>query len=65
MRIHTGAFSILTLESQFSDKVGPFVTVIIGVIFMVCVLVFRRGMVGEVAALYRRVLGRREFATRS
>ena len=60
-----GAFSIVTLENQLSDKVGPFVTVIIGVIFMVCVLVFRRGIVGEVAALYRRVVGRRELATRS
>jgi branched-chain amino acid transport system permease protein len=48
----------VTLEHQLSDKVGPFVTVIIGAIFMVCVLVFRRGMVGEVAALYRRVVGR-------
>jgi branched-chain amino acid transport system permease protein len=54
-----GAFSIVTLENQLSDKVGPFVTVIIGVIFMVCVLVFRRGIVGEVAALYRRVMGTR------
>ena len=54
-----GAFSIVTLENQLSDKVGPFVTVIIGVIFMVCVLVFRRGIVGEVAALYRRVVGSR------
>ena len=55
-----GAFSIVTLEHQLSDKVGPFVTVIIGAIFMVCVLVFRRGMVGEFAALYRRVVGWRE-----
>ncbi len=55
-----GAFSIVTLENQLSDKVGPFVTVIIGAIFMVCVLVFRRGMVGEVAALYGRIVGRRE-----
>lgn len=54
-----GAFSIVTLENQLSDRVGPFVTVIIGAIFMVCVLVFRRGMVGEFAALYRRVVGKR------
>ena len=53
-----GAFSIVTLENQLSDRVGPFVTVIIGAIFMVCVLVFRRGMVGEFAALYRRMVGR-------
>jgi branched-chain amino acid transport system permease protein len=55
-----GAFSIVTLENQLSDKVGPFVTVIIGAIFVVCVLSFRRGMVGEAAALYRRVVGRRD-----
>jgi branched-chain amino acid transport system permease protein len=55
-----GAFSIVTLEDQLSDKVGSFVTVIIGAIFIVCVLVFRRGLVGEIAALYRRVVGRRE-----
>lgn len=54
-----GAFSIVTLENQLSDKVGPFVTVIIGAIFVICVLSFRRGMVGEVAALYRRVVGSR------
>src|SRR5215469_647966 len=55
-----GAFSIVALEHQLSDKVGPFVTVIIGAIFMVCVLVFRRGMVGEFAALFRRLVGSRE-----
>ena len=55
-----GAFSITALEDQLSDKVGSFVTVIIGVIFVVCVLVFRRGIVGEVAALYHRVVGHRE-----
>ncbi|HYX54196.1 MAG TPA: branched-chain amino acid ABC transporter permease [Candidatus Limnocylindrales bacterium] len=55
-----GAFSIVTLENELSDKVGPFVTVIIGVIFVCSVLIFRRGIVGEVAALYRRVVGARE-----
>lgn len=54
-----GAFSITALENQLSDKVGSFVTVIIGAIFVVCVLAFRRGIVGETAALYRRVVGRR------
>jgi branched-chain amino acid transport system permease protein len=29
------------------------VTVITGVIFVVCVLAFRRGIVGELAALFR------------
>lgn len=56
-----GAFSIVTLEDQLSDKAGSFVTVIIGVIFIVCVLVFRRGIVGEIASLYQRIVGRREL----
>jgi branched-chain amino acid transport system permease protein len=50
-----GAFSITTLEDKLSDKVGSFVTVIIGAIFIICVLLFRRGIVGEVTALYRRL----------
>lgn len=55
-----GAFSIVALENELPDAVAPFVTVIIGAIFVLCVLIFRRGMVGEVAALYRRVVGNRE-----
>jgi branched-chain amino acid transport system permease protein len=55
-----GAFSITGLENELSDKVGSFVTVIIGAIFVLCVLAFRRGLVGETAALYRRVVGQRE-----
>ncbi len=54
-----GAFSIVTLESKLSDKVGSLVTVIIGAIFVVCVLLFRRGIVGEIQGLYRRVVGTR------
>jgi branched-chain amino acid transport system permease protein len=55
-----GAFAITGLENELSDKVGSFVTVIIGAIFIVCVLAFRRGLVGETAAFYRRVVGQRE-----
>ncbi|HYN16018.1 MAG TPA: branched-chain amino acid ABC transporter permease [Terriglobales bacterium] len=54
-----GAFSIVTLESKLSDKVGSLVTVIIGAIFIICVLLFRRGIVGEIQGLYRRVVGTR------
>ena len=54
-----GAFSVVTLESELADKVGSLVTVITGAIFIICVLVFRRGIVGEVLALYRRVVGER------
>ena len=46
-----GALVIVTLENELADKVGPWVTVIMGVIFVVCVLAFRRGLVGELLAL--------------
>ncbi|MBL8349167.1 MAG: branched-chain amino acid ABC transporter permease [Burkholderiaceae bacterium] len=46
-----GALTIVTLENELADKVGPWVTVIMGGIFVVCVLAFRRGLVGELLAL--------------
>jgi branched-chain amino acid transport system permease protein len=46
-----GALTIVGLENLLADKVGPWVTVIMGGIFVVCVLVFRRGIVGELRAL--------------
>ncbi|MDO8249211.1 MAG: branched-chain amino acid ABC transporter permease [Rhodoferax sp.] len=52
-----GATTIVTLQTQLADKVGSWVTVIIGVIFVVCVLAFRRGIVGELTALRQRVTG--------
>ena len=45
-----GAFVIVALENELADKVGPWVTVIMGAIFVICVLVFRRGLVGELLA---------------
>ena len=54
-----GATTIVTLQTQLADKVGSWVTVIIGVIFVVCVLAFRRGIVGELTALRQRVTGSR------
>lgn len=50
-----GSALIVTLESELSDKVGPWVSVIMGGIFVVCVLTFRRGIVGELKALIKRV----------
>ena len=41
----------MALENELADKVGPWVTVIMGMIFVVCVLAFRRGLVGELLAL--------------
>ena len=56
-----GAFSIVTLQNRLADKVGSFVTVIMGAMFILCVLLFRRGVVGELGALYHRVIGDRQF----
>ena len=49
-----GALVIVALENELADKVGPWVTVIMGAIFVVCVLAFRRGLVGELLALRGR-----------
>jgi branched-chain amino acid transport system permease protein len=44
-----GAFVIVALENYLAG-LGEWVTVITGAIFVVCVLAFRRGIVGEIAA---------------
>ena len=44
-----GAFAIIGLESYLAGF-GQWVTVITGAIFVVCVLAFRRGIVGELSA---------------
>ena len=54
-----GAATIITLQNELADKVGSLVTVIMGAIFVVCVLAFRRGIVGELGALYKRMTGTR------
>ncbi|MDE2419199.1 MAG: branched-chain amino acid ABC transporter permease [Burkholderiales bacterium] len=42
-----GAFTIIGLQNFLADQVGSWINVIIGVIFVVCVVAFRRGFVGE------------------
>ena len=49
-----GAFTIIGLQDYLADRVGSWVTVIIGVIFVVCVVAFRRGFVGELLAWQQR-----------
>jgi branched-chain amino acid transport system permease protein len=41
---------IVVLQNELAGRVGSWVTVIMGVIFVTCVLAFRRGIVGEIAA---------------
>lgn len=45
-----GSGIVIALQNLLADKVGSWVTVIIGVIFVVCVLAFRKGVVGEIQA---------------
>jgi branched-chain amino acid transport system permease protein len=49
-----GAFTIIGLQDYLADRVGSWVTVIIGAIFVVCVVAFRRGFVGELLAWRQR-----------
>jgi branched-chain amino acid transport system permease protein len=49
-----GAFVIIGLQNFLADRVGSWVTVIIGIIFVVCVLAFRKGIVGELLAWRQR-----------
>lgn len=43
-----GAGVVLTLQQYLSERVGAWVSVIIGAIFVICVMIFRRGIVGEI-----------------
>jgi branched-chain amino acid transport system permease protein len=45
-----GAFLIVAMQQYLGQYLGEWVTVIQGTIFVVCVLLFRRGIVGEIAA---------------
>jgi branched-chain amino acid transport system permease protein len=49
-----GAFTIIGLQNYLADRVGSWVTVIIGFIFVLCVVGFRRGYVGELLAWQQR-----------
>jgi branched-chain amino acid transport system permease protein len=48
-----GAFVIISLENYLAPF-GQWVTIVTGAIFVVCVLAFRRGIVGELAAWMAR-----------
>jgi branched-chain amino acid transport system permease protein len=45
-----GSTVVIALQNILADKVGAWVTVIIGAIFVFCVLAFRKGIVGEIQA---------------
>ena len=50
-----GAFIMIGLENYLAT-LGAWVTIVQGAIFVVCVLVFRRGVVGELGRLIRKPL---------
>lgn len=50
-----GAFVIVSMQNYLA-QLGAWVTVVQGVIFVVCVMAFRRGIVGEIARRLRRPL---------
>src|SRR6266566_3188981 len=50
-----GAFVIIAMQ-QYLAGFGQWVTVIQGSVFVICVLIFRRGVVGEFAHFFRRSL---------
>lgn len=69
-----GAFTVIGLENKLGDfgdwlaaitsvewfkSIGESVTIVTGVIFVICVLAFRRGMVGELVAWIERGRGAR------
>jgi len=48
-----GAAVIVAMENYLASF-GAWVTIIQGLIFVLCVLLFRRGIVGEIQALFGR-----------
>jgi len=50
-----GAFIVISLENYLA-QLGAWVTVVQGVIFVICVLTFRRGVIGELARLIKKPL---------
>jgi branched-chain amino acid transport system permease protein len=49
-----GAFTVVGLQNYLSDRAGSWTIVIIGAIFVLCVVAFRKGFVGELLAWQQR-----------
>ncbi|HEX6154484.1 MAG TPA: branched-chain amino acid ABC transporter permease [Burkholderiales bacterium] len=50
-----GALIIITMENYLA-QLGAWVTIVQGIIFVICVLTFRRGVVGEIAHFIKKPL---------
>jgi branched-chain amino acid transport system permease protein len=51
-----GAVVLITIEEFLAERAGAWVSVIQGGIFVLCVLAFRRGIIGEIARLIKKPL---------
>ncbi len=51
-----GAVVLITIEDFLAERAGAWVSVIQGGIFVLCVLAFRRGIVGEIARVIKKPL---------
>ena len=51
-----GAIVMLVVEEFLAARAGAWVHVIQGLVFIVCVLVFRRGIIGEISRLFKTSL---------
>jgi branched-chain amino acid transport system permease protein len=60
-----GSFLASATGISWFNTLGDSVTIVTGLIFIVCVLAFRRGIVGEIDALFNRYVpsARRRAAT--
>ncbi|MFT3818456.1 MAG: branched-chain amino acid ABC transporter permease [Rubrivivax sp.] len=52
-----GGAAIVLVQNELADKVGSLIGVIMGAIFALCVLLFRRGLMGEIERLRDRLVG--------
>jgi branched-chain amino acid transport system permease protein len=52
-----GSFLASATGIEWFNTIGESVTIVTGFIFIVCVLAFRRGIVGEIGALFKRAPG--------
>ena len=50
-----GALIIISMENYLA-QLGAWVTIVQGIIFVICVLTFRRGVVGEIAHYLKKPL---------
>ncbi len=48
--------AVIVSMQNYLAQLGPWVTVVQGLVFVVCVMLFRKGVIGEIASLLRKPL---------